>query len=326
MIGFADETFIDVSAGNGGNGCVSFRREKYVPMGGPDGGDGGAGGNVIFIVKNNLKTLAHLKRKRVYKAENGHQGEGRRRHGRDGKDVEIVVPPGTIIKDSDTGEILKDLTDELRWVFLTGGKGGLGNQHFSTSRKQAPRYAQAGRSTDEKRLHIELAIIADIGLVGLPNAGKSSLLNALTNAKPKIGSYPFTTKIPNLGVMQTSGRDIVIADIPGIIEGASVGAGMGIKFLKHISRTKALIFLIDLSSPDFETAFKILYKELDDYAPALVKRARLIIGTKTDLDGTDKNLDELIRSLPEEKVLGVSVYTREGLKDLEIIFQKIIGD
>ncbi len=326
MIGFADETFIDVSAGSGGDGCVSFRREKYVPMGGPDGGDGGTGGSVIFIVKNNLKTLSHLKRKRVYRAENGHQGEGRRRHGRDGKDVEIAVPPGTIIKDSNTGEILKDLTGELRWTFLKGGKGGLGNQHFSTSRKQAPRYAQTGKNADEKRLHIELAIIADIGLVGLPNAGKSSLLNALTNAKPKIGSYPFTTKIPNLGVMQTSGRDIVLADIPGIIEGASVGAGMGFKFLKHISRTKALIFLIDLSSPDFEAVFKILYKELEEYAPELVKRTRLIIGTKTDLEGTAKNLDKLIRSLPKEKVLGVSVYTREGLKDLEIIFQKIIGD
>lgn len=326
MIGFADETFIDVSAGSGGDGCVSFRREKYVPLGGPDGGDGGKGGSVIFIVRNNLKTLAHLKRKRVYRAENGHQGEGRRRHGSDGKDSEILVPPGTVIKDPDTGEILKDLTGLETWVYQRGGKGGLGNQHFATSRKQAPRYAQKGKAVREKRLHIELSIIADIGFVGLPNAGKSSLLDALTNAKPKIGAYPFTTKIPNLGAMQTPGRDIIIADIPGIIEGASNGAGMGFKFLKHISRTKALIFLIDLSSVDYKEVFNVLYNELEEFAPDLVKRKRLIIGTKTDLEGTDESLKELRRTLPEEKVLGISVYTREGLKDLEIVFQKIIGE
>lgn len=326
MIGFADETFIDVSAGSGGDGCISFRREKYVPLGGPDGGDGGAGGSVVFIVRNNLKTLSHLKRKRVYRAENGHQGEGRRRHGSDGKDSEILVPPGTIIKDPDTGEILKDLTDEETWVYQRGGKGGLGNQHFATSRKQAPRYAQKGRVVVGKRLHIELAIIADIGFVGLPNAGKSSLLNALTNAKPKIASYPFTTKIPNLGVMQASGRDIIIADIPGIIEGASGGAGMGFKFLKHISRTKALIFLIDLFSDNCSETFSVLYKELEEFAPDLVKRPRLIIGTKRDLEGTDESLKVLRKALPKEKVIGISVYTREGLKDLEIVFQKIIGE
>ncbi len=326
MIGFADETFIDVSAGNGGDGCVSFRREKYVPLGGPDGGDGGTGGSVLFVVKNNLKTLAHLKQKRVYRAENGHQGAGRRRHGSDGKDSVILVPPGTIIKDPDTGEILKDLTGFETWVFQHGGKGGLGNQHFATSRKQAPRYAQRGKVASGRRLHIELAIIADIGLVGLPNAGKSSLLNVLTNANPKIGAYPFTTKIPNLGVMQTSGRDIIIADIPGIIEGASAGAGMGFKFLKHISRTKALIFLIDLSSDDCGEVFSVLYKELEEFAPDLVKKSRLIVGTKTDLEETEINLDKLKKTLPNEKVLGISVYSREGLKDLEKKFQQIIGD
>ena len=326
MIGFADETFIDVSAGNGGDGAVSFRREKYVPFGGPDGGDGGKGGSVIFVVRNNLKTLSHLKRKRVYRAENGHQGEGSRRHGSDGLDTEIVVPPGTLIKDPDTGLILKDLTNIDRWIFAKGGKGGLGNYHFSTARKQTPRYAQQGRKVEEKRLHIELAIIADIGFVGLPNAGKSSLLNALTNAKPKIGSYPFTTKIPNLGVMQTVGGDIILADIPGIIEGASSGAGMGFKFLKHISRTKALIFLIDLSDTGFLDTFKVLYNELKEFAPELVLRTRIILGTKTDLDTNNEKLDELKRSLPDETVLGISVYAREGFKSIENAFLAIIGD
>ncbi len=326
MIGFADETFIDVSAGSGGNGAVSFRREKYVPFGGPDGGDGGRGGSVVFVVRNNLKTLSHLKRKRVYRAENGHQGEGSRRHGRDGLDTEIAVPPGTLIKDPDTGTILKDLTNIERWVFAKGGKGGLGNYHFSTSRKQTPRYAQQGRKTEERRLHVELAIIADIGFVGLPNAGKSSLLNALTNAKPKIGAYPFTTKIPNLGVMQTVGGDIVIADIPGIIEGASSGAGMGFKFLKHISRTKALVFLIDLSDAGFLDTFKVLYNELKEFAPGMVQRSRIILGTKTDLDENDEKLNELKKSLPDETVLGISVYAREGFKSIERAVLDLIGD
>ena len=326
MIGFADETFIDVSAGSGGDGAVSFRREKYVPFGGPDGGDGGKGGSVVFVARNNLKTLSHLKRKRVYRAENGHQGEGSRRHGRDGLDTEIAVPPGTLIKDPDTGIILKDLTNIDKWVFAKGGRGGLGNYHFSTSRKQTPRYAQQGRKALEKRLHIELAIIADIGFVGLPNAGKSSLLNAFTNANPKIGSYPFTTKIPNLGVMQTVGGDIIIADIPGIIEGASSGAGMGFKFLKHISRTKALIFLIDLSDAGFLDTFKVLYNELKEFTPELVLRTRIILGTKTDLDANNEKLDELKKSLPDETVLGISVYAREGFKSIENAFLTIIGD
>ncbi len=323
MHGFADETFIDVTSGNGGHGCVSFRREKYVPKGGPDGGDGGTGGDVIFSVRSNLKTLSHLKTKRVYRAENGRPGEGRRKHGRNGKDVIIPVPPGTLVKDPETGEILKDLTGLESWVFLKGGQGGLGNWHFSTSRKQTPRYAQSGRPGEERRVHVELQLIADIGLVGLPNAGKSSLLKALTNANPKVASYAFTTKIPNLGVMEGSYKKVVIADIPGIIEGASGGAGMGIKFLKHINRTKAIAFVIDLTSEDPFEVYKTLVEELRGYAPDLAERRKIIVGTKNDLPGTEDGFALLGKSIKDSKVISVSSYTRSGLKDLITSFEKI---
>lgn len=315
MLGFADETYIDVSSGNGGPGCVSFRREKYVPRGGPDGGDGGRGGDVIFVVKNNLKTLLHLKQKRTFNAKNGQPGMGRRKHGSDGDHAVIAVPPGTLIKDAETDEILQDLTDQEEWVFLRGGLGGKGNYHFSTSTNQAPRYAQPGLPGQERRLHIELNLIADVGFVGFPNAGKSSLLSALTNAHPKIGDYPFTTKIPNLGVLEYHGHDIVLADIPGIIEGASHGAGLGIKFLKHIYRTKVLVFMVDLSDENYLTAFDLLKKELDQYAPELLERPRLLVGTKLDLYEADQALVRLTEAFPRETVCGISTFTRKGLDD-----------
>ena len=313
MHGFADETYIDVSSGNGGAGCVSFRREKYVPRGGPDGGDGGRGGDVVFVVQTNTKTLLHLKQKRVFRGENGRPGQGQKKHGRDGKDVVIPVPPGTLIKDPETGRILKDLTDVESWVFLRGGMGGKGNCHFVSSRQQAPRYAQPGIAGQECRLHIELNLIADAGLVGFPNAGKSSLVGALTNAHPKVGDYPFTTKIPHLGMLKYYDKEIIFADIPGIIEGASHGAGLGIKFLKHIARTKVLIFMIDLSADDFLSSFQMLCKELEGYARELLLRPRLVIGSKIDLYEGEKRLKELAESLPDETVLGISTFTRQGL-------------
>ena len=317
MTGFADETYIDVASGKGGDGCVSFRREKYVPKGGPDGGDGGRGGDVVFIVRDNLKTLVHLRKHRHYRAENGQPGKGRRCHGKNGSDAVIEVPPGTIIRDAETGRVLKDLTElNESWKALTGGDGGNGNWHYKSSVRQSPRYAQKGKEGEERRFHVELNVIADAGFVGLPNAGKSSLLNHLTNANPKIASYAFTTKIPNLGVMDAGYRHVVLADIPGIIEGASHGAGLGFKFLKHISRTRALIFMIDLSDENFPDVFELLLDELEEFSPGLTGKKRIIVGTKMDLENSEERLKELKEKLSGEEVCGISVFTRDGIPHL----------
>jgi len=225
---FADEAFIEVSSGKGGNGCIAFRREKYVPMGGPSGGDGGRGGDLIFSVRRNLRTLAHLRHKQSFKAQNGQDGEGWGRYGKKGEDLVVYLPPGSVIKDADTKKVIRDFGQNTEdFIFLKGGNGGWGNIHFKTSVNQAPRRALPGKPGEKRSLRVELRIIADIGLVGFPNAGKSSLLDHLTNARPKIAPYPFTTKIPNLGVLTYDDLDVVIADIPGLIEGASEGAGLG---------------------------------------------------------------------------------------------------
>jgi len=324
MKAFADEAIIDLSSGSGGAGAVSFRREKYVPKGGPDGGDGGRGGSVIFKTKNNLKTLANLRQKTRYRAQNGIPGEGRRMHGSDGKDAIIEVPPGTLIRDADTKELIVDLAEMDEWLFLEGGKGGKGNWHFKSSVKQVPRYAQPGLPGIERRVFVELNVIADIGFVGLPNAGKSSLLDLFTNAHPRIADYPFTTKIPNLGVHYVKGKNLVLADIPGIIEGASEGAGLGFRFLKHISRTKMLAFLIDLSDEDFENTFDILCKELESYSPDLVAKQRVVIGSKTDLDPDGTRFEALKKRLPNEKIYPLSVYARSGLDDISLAFLRMV--
>jgi len=320
---FADEAIIEVSSGKGGNGCVAFRREKFVPRGGPSGGDGGRGGNVVFTIRRNLRTLAHLRYKHSFKAENGRDGEGRERNGKDGADVLVPLPPGAVLKDPDTDEMIQDFGGAVggNFVFLSGGNGGWGNVHFKSSVNQAPRRALPGKEGVFRRLKVELQIIADVGLVGFPNAGKSSLLDNLTNARPKIAPYPFTTKIPNLGVLTLGGsgwdgRDIVIADIPGLIEGASHGAGLGHRFLKHISRTAALIFLIDLSEANYLDAFSILCRELEDFSPALTTKKRIICGSKCDLEGTAEALEQLAAKYPEETVLGISVFSGQGLKEL----------
>ncbi len=320
MQGFIDETRLEVFSGKGGAGCVSFRREKYIPHGGPDGGDGGRGGNVVFLVKKNLKTLSHLNYKHVYKAQNGQPGMGKRMHGRNGEDVIIEVPPGTLVKDYGSGVVLKDFSSNREgeeWVFLKGGNGGQGNWHFRSARKQAPRYAQPGLDGKYAEIRLELNLIADIGFVGLPSVGKSSLLKALTNANPKVASYPFTTKIPNLGMLRIGERDIVLADIPGIMEGASRGLGLGLKFLKHIARTSGLAFLVDLGEENFTQTYGQLLGEVKNYNPALLEKKRILLGTKMDLEQAPENLEILKGLFPDEQVLGISVFSRFGLENLK---------
>lgn len=320
MIKFADEAIIEVISGKGGNGCIAFRREKYVPHGGPAGGDGGRGGDVVFVVKRNLRTLAHLRYKQQFKARNGGDGEGRNRFGRDGEDIVIPLPPGSIIKDAKTGTVIREFTTESedeRFVFLEGGKGGWGNCHFKTSTNQAPQYAHEGKPGESRMLSVELNIMADIGLVGFPNAGKSSLLDFFTNARPKIAPYPFTTKIPNLGVLHVDNeRDIIIADIPGIIEGASEGAGLGFKFLKHISRTAGLAFIIDCSDDECFEAFEKLKLELKNFSKELAGKPRIVLCNKLDIEGASERFEKIRKELKGETVLGMSVFARKGMNDV----------
>lgn len=334
MILFADEAVIEVTAGKGGNGCVSFRREKYIPNGGPSGGDGGKGGDVVFCVKRNLRTLANLRYHRFFKAKNGQDGMSWGKYGKDGEDIVIPVPPGSTIRDAETGELIHDFTvesEDERFIFLEGGKGGWGNIHFKSSTNQAPRYAHDGKPGESRKLKIELSIMADVGLVGFPNAGKSSLLTAFTNARPKIAPYPFTTKIPNLGVLRVDNeRDIIIADIPGIIEGASEGAGLGFQFLKHISRTSCLLFMIDCSDENYLTAYDTLCDELSSYSEELVKKPRIVLCNKTDIEGASeraKEVAEKIRSTDKEiKVIPVSIVANYGLSDARKAIMQLVDE
>lgn len=325
MIGFADEALIEVRSGNGGNGCIAFRREKYVPHGGPNGGDGGKGGDIIFTVKRNLRTLAKLRHKHCFKARNGSDGQGWNRHGADGEDCVIPVPPGTTIRDAETEEVIYDFSTAVgdeTFTYLVGGNGGWGNVHFKTSTNQAPRQANPGIKGETRFLKLELSIMADVGLVGFPNAGKSSLLTAFTNARPKIAPYPFTTIIPNLGVLRVDDEsDIIIADIPGIIEGASEGLGLGDTFLKHITRTSCLIFMIDCSDENYLTAYDTLCNELEQYSDELMEKPRIVLCNKIDVDGAfDRALEiqqKIKETESETKVIPVSVMGGRGMKDAQ---------
>jgi GTP-binding protein len=317
---FVDEAVIEVSSGDGGAGSVHFRREKFIPLGGPDGGDGGDGGDVLFTVRPNLKTLSNLRMKQFFRAEHGKPGAGNRKHGRNGRDVEVAVPPGTLVKDPETEQVLRDLAESGEtWLFLKGGRGGKGNWHFRSPTRQAPRYAQKGLPGCVRRIRVELNLIADIGLVGQPNAGKSTLLAALTNARPKIAPYPFTTRNPYIGVFPVFDTELILADIPGIIEGAAGGAGLGLSFLKHIKRTRVLAFLIDLGDPEPAHTLAVLKNELAAYDASLLARPHLVVGNKLDLPEAEARLAELAeqaRTAGEEQVIGISALTRQGLDRL----------
>jgi GTP-binding protein len=323
---FVDETVIEVCSGNGGAGAVHFRREKYIPRGGPDGGDGGDGGDALFIVRRNLKTLSHIKMKHSFRGGNGMPGGGQRKSGRRGGDAVVPVPPGTLIKDADTGALLQDMAGrEEPWLFARGGRGGRGNWHFRSSTNQAPQFAEPGGGGVCRRLLVELALIADIGLVGKPNAGKSTLLSVLTNSHPKIGAYPFTTKNPNIGVCSGYEKEFVLADIPGIIEGASRGAGLGLQFLKHVSRTNLILFLIDLHDEDPLRSYGMLEEELRSYSPDLTAKQRMVVGTKMDLAGSGDRLIALRSALPEQSCLGISAVTGYGISELKAGLESMLG-
>ncbi len=312
---FADTITIQIHAGNGGAGSVSFRREKYIPKGGPDGGDGGAGGNVIIYADRRYYNLSHLYRDRVYRAEQGKAGSGNHKHGRDGQDLRIAVPPGTEVVDFETGEQLADLTvEDVEFVVATGGIGGKGNSHFKSSTFQTPRFAQPGMPGEEKRIVLNLKLIADIGLVGLPNAGKSTLLAMLTNARPKIADYPFTTLIPNLGILEYGNSVYKLADIPGIIEGAHRGLGLGLSFLQHIERVRVILFLIDITADDPEYNFELLCSELKSYNESLAERDHIVVLTKTDL--VDTAVIEEKSRLFKETVIPVSAMSGYNLDAL----------
>lgn len=322
---FADRATIIIKSGKGGDGHISFRREKYVPNGGPDGGDGGKGGDIIFEVDDGLNTLTDYRHRRKFSAQPGEEGGKKNCHGRNGADLILKVPAGTIIKDAESGKVIADMSGEnRRQIILSGGRGGLGNQHFATATMQAPKYAQPGGEAIELEVKLELKVIADVGLVGFPNVGKSTLLSRVTNAQPKIANYHFTTLQPNLGVVDLDGaKGFVIADIPGLIEGASEGIGLGLEFLRHIERTKVMIHIVDAAGTEGRDPIadiKAITKELEAYDPEILKKPQVIAANKIDAIYGDEN--EVIEALREEfekdgiRVFPISAVSGKGLKEL----------
>lgn len=319
---FTDYVKIYVASGKGGAGSMHLHREKFVPKGGPDGGDGGRGGHIILRGNKHLWTLIHFKFQQHFRAEHGEAGGANRSFGADGKDIILEVPLGTIVKDAETGEVLFEITEDGQEIIaLRGGKGGLGNWHFRTATNQTPRYAQPGLPGEERELLLELKVLADVGFVGFPNAGKSTLLSVITSAKPKIGDYPFTTLKPNLGIVQNRDyQSFVVADIPGIIEGAAEGKGLGHYFLRHIERNSVLLFLIPADSKDIIAEYHILLNELKEYNPELLDKDRLIAISKSDM--LDDELTEAIRQevatgLGDTPFLFISSVSGKGIQQLK---------
>src|SRR3954453_1253218 len=321
---FIDEVRIYVKAGDGGNGCLAFRREKFVPRGGPSGGDGGRGGDVYLIANEHQNTLLHLRYNPEHKAERGRHGEGSNRTGHEGHSVEVQVPVGTVVWDEATGDRLFDFTEPgQRFLAARGGRGGKGNARFATSTHQAPTEHEPGKPGDERRLRLELRLLADVGLVGFPNAGKSTLISRISAARPKIAAYPFTTLEPNLGVVQMEGfRSYVVADIPGIIEGAHEGHGLGIQFLRHIERTRLLAHLVDVSEEsgrDPVEDFEIILRELESYSETLAAKPMIVVATKLDV-AQDRDRVDSLKDLAHERGLPffeISSATGQGIEDLK---------
>lgn len=323
LVMFIDRAKIRVKAGDGGNGVTAFRREKFVPRGGPSGGDGGKGGDVWLESDEGLNTLLHLRYNPEHNAERGRHGEGSKRHGRDGADVIVKVPVGTQVFDAASGELLHDFTDvSQRFLAAKGGKGGWGNSHFATPTRQAPKFHYMGRPGEERELQLELKLIADVGLVGFPNAGKSTLISVISAARPKIADYPFTTLEPNLGVVDLGDfRTFVVADIPGLIEGASEGAGLGDRFLRHIERTKLILHLVDVSSlsgRDPVADYEIVNRELGAYSPDLAARPQIVVATKTDALDEPDGLERLKKRAVKDRreFLAISSVANRGIKEL----------
>lgn len=326
---FVDEVEIIAIAGSGGNGCIAFRREKYIPKGGPYGGDGGDGGSVYILADPQFNTLQHLAGHHHWRAERGGHGEGKNCHGKNGEDIIIPVPPGTIVRDADHQFVLKDLAQPGdRICVARGGKGGRGNSRFKTSINQAPRIAEPGTPGEERTLSLELKLIADVGLVGMPNAGKSTLLSRTTQARPKIADYPFTTLTPHLGIVELPGfRRFVMADIPGLIEGAHEGAGLGDAFLRHIERTRLLVHLVDLMPMDGDPTehYRVIRKELEQYSPILAGKPEILVANKTDLTGSQEKLQEFRERLGAD-IIGISAVTGEGLGPLSEKIWKVLQE
>lgn len=332
---FIDKVSILVKAGDGGDGAVAFRREKYVPNGGPNGGDGGKGGDVILKVKDNLSTLLDFRFNKHFRAENGQKGDVNNMAGKSGKDLYIYVPRGTVVRDEETGKVIKDMyaADE-EYVLLRGGNGGKGNQHFANSRRQTPRFSQSGQRTMEHNIVLELKTIADVGLVGFPNVGKSTFLGAVTEAKPKIANYHFTTLSPNLGVLRQYDKTCVLADIPGLIEGASEGVGLGHQFLRHIERTRLIVHIVDISgfeSRDPKQDFVTINKELREFSEVLANLPQIVVLNKADLLPPDSNniaeFTEFLKTQPgfeNAQTFVISASQRKGVSDLvNAIFEKL---
>ncbi len=326
---FIDEVEIFVAAGDGGNGCMSFRREKYIPKGGPDGGDAGDGGSVYMIADDSVDTLMDFTGRQHWHAERGQDGMGKCMYGKDGDDLIVRVPPGTVIRDIDHDIVIKDLSYSGQKICVArGGRGGKGNSRFATATNQAPRFAETGKPGQQRKLHLELKLIADVGLVGLPNAGKSTLLSRISQAQPKIAAYPFTTLQPNLGIVELDpGRRFVVADIPGLIEGSHEGHGLGIDFLKHIERTRLIVHLVDVAALDGSDPvenYKMIRGELAKYSKALADKEEILVASKQDLDSDGSQLQEFCDAMGRE-VPVISAVTGRGLPQLcEIIWQSVV--